>query len=103
GTFSFFAATWATMMAAMMLPSALPAVLANDREARRAPPVLFVVSYLAVWVVVGIVVFFAYRGARATQLGVLEWDRGGAYVAGAAVVAAGGVEREPRQGRGLPP
>jgi predicted metal-binding membrane protein len=95
GTFSFFAATWATMMAAMMLPSALPAVLANDREARRAPPVLFIVSYLAVWMVVGIVVFFAYRGARGAQLGFLEWDRGGAYVAGAAVVAAGIYELTP--------
>jgi len=95
GGLGWYVGIWVTMMAAMMLPSALPAVLSNDGAARRARPVLFVFSYLAVWSVVGAVVFFACRGARAAQLGFLEWDRGGAYVAGAAVVAAGIYELTP--------
>jgi predicted metal-binding membrane protein len=95
GTLSFFTATWATMMAAMMLPSALPAVLSFDRAARGVPPVLFVISYLAVWSAVGVAVFAAYRSVRAEHLGFLGWDRGGAYVAGAAVITAGIYELTP--------
>ena len=97
GSLSFFTATWATMMAAMMLPSAVPAVLAFDRSSprRTVPSVLFVVGYLAVWTAVGVAAFFAYLGVRAAHLDVLAWDRDGAYVAGAAVVAAGVYELAP--------
>jgi predicted metal-binding membrane protein len=46
---------WATMMAAMMLPSALPMILAFSQAAKRRYPApqkftsLFAFSYLAVW------------------------------------------------------
>ena len=41
GSFSFFAPTWATMMAAMMLPSVLPAVLSFDGVERAGTAALF--------------------------------------------------------------
>lgn len=49
---------WAAMMAAMMLPGALPAVL-RQRRPHEAP--LFAVSYLAVWTVVGVVAYALYE------------------------------------------
>jgi predicted metal-binding membrane protein len=58
GSFTFFLAAWVPMMAAMMLPGALPAVLRLDRA--RAVP-LFAVSYVAVWTAVGLVVYALYQ------------------------------------------
>src|SRR5262245_47699624 len=58
GGFWFFAAAWVTMMAAMMLPGAAPAVTRNTRltgTARAA--VLFTASYLAIWAVAGVVAY----------------------------------------------
>jgi predicted metal-binding membrane protein len=62
GSFGVFAAFWVPMSAAMMLPGAIPAVWKDSRADGRwhAAP-LFVVSYLAVWALVGVVVFAAYR------------------------------------------
>jgi predicted metal-binding membrane protein len=47
-------ASWAPMMAAMMLPSALPAIArrVRDRDGVLAAP-LFAGSYAGVWVLVG--------------------------------------------------
>ncbi|HEY3715822.1 MAG TPA: DUF2182 domain-containing protein [Jatrophihabitantaceae bacterium] len=62
GSFRFFTALWVSMMAAMMLPGAVPAVLRRvhvDSRARVVP--LFVGSYLATWVLVGVAVFAVYR------------------------------------------
>ena len=95
GSLTFFTATWVIMMAAMMLPSAAPAVLSFDRRAVRRvaaglwSPLLFVAGYLGVWTLVGVGAFGAYQAMSDAHLHVLEWDRGGRYVAGAAVVAAG--------------
>jgi predicted metal-binding membrane protein len=61
GSFTFFAALWVSMMVAMMLPGAAPAVLRRARAAGvRAMP-LFVGSYLAVWTLVGVAVYALYR------------------------------------------
>jgi predicted metal-binding membrane protein len=77
GSFEFFVAVWVSMMTAMMLPGAAPAVVrhahASDRV--RAVP-LFVGSYLAVWTLVGVAVFALYRPH-------------GSLAAGALVIAAG--------------
>ena len=51
------AATWAPMMAAMMLPSALPALVARRRATWA---VAFAASFLAVWIAFGAVAFVAY-------------------------------------------
>ncbi|HEY2551358.1 MAG TPA: DUF2182 domain-containing protein [Streptosporangiaceae bacterium] len=83
GSLGFFAAAWVTMMAAMMLPGAAPAIgrrAALTGTTRAAA--LFACSYLAVW---------AVAGAAAYAL-----DRPhGPAVAGAVVIAAGGYELTP--------
>jgi predicted metal-binding membrane protein len=83
GSFGFFVAVWLSMMAAMMLPGATPAVLrrAHDSGRVRAVP-LFVGSYLAVWILIGIVVYALYRPH-------------GSLAAGAVAIAAGAYEFTP--------
>jgi predicted metal-binding membrane protein len=62
GSFPFFVALWVSMMAAMMLPGATPAVLRRAHASGRVSAVpLFVGSYLAVWTLVGVVVYALYR------------------------------------------
>ena len=59
------------MMAAMMLPGAVPAILRRaGRPPRRAAP-LFAGSYLAVWAAVGLAVYALYRPHGSTAAGVL--------------------------------
>jgi len=62
GSFGFFIAVWFVMMAAMMLPSAAPAVLRSVQASGgvRAAP-LFIGSYLAIWALVGDAVYALYR------------------------------------------
>src|SRR5580700_616219 len=61
GSFGFFIAVWAAMMAAMMLPGAAPAVLRRAQAGGvRAVP-LFVGSYLAVWALAGVLVYTVDR------------------------------------------
>jgi predicted metal-binding membrane protein len=83
GSFAFFVALWTAMMAAMMLPGAVPAVLRRAHSSGRvlAAP-LFVGSYLAVWVLVGVAVFGLYRPH-------------GYALAGGLVIAAGVYELTP--------
>jgi predicted metal-binding membrane protein len=80
GSFGSFVALWVTMMAAMMLPGATPAVLrhAHGSGGVRSVP-LFVGSYLAVWTLVGVAVYALYQplgslatGAVAIAAGVYE-------------------------------
>jgi len=64
GPVSSFATTWMEMMAAMMLPSAIPLVyrFARAAEGRRARPVALAVLalvYLAVWLAFGVACYFA--------------------------------------------
>ena len=71
GPFAFFIALWVSMMAAMMLPGAAPAVLRRaDTGGVRAVP-LFVLSYLAVWTVVGVAVYALYRPHTTLAAGVI--------------------------------
>jgi len=62
GSFTFFVALWVAMMAAMMLPGTVGAVLRRARANGRVLAVpLFVGSYLAVWTLVGVAVYALYR------------------------------------------
>ena len=77
GSFAFFVALWMAMMAAMMLPGAVPAVRRRAHANGPLRAVLpFVVSYLAVWTLVGALVYTLYRPHSTA-------------VAGALVIAAG--------------
>jgi predicted metal-binding membrane protein len=58
GSLPFFVAAWVPMMAAMMLPGVLPAVLKCAR-ARTVP--LFAASYVGIWALVGLAVYGLYR------------------------------------------
>jgi predicted metal-binding membrane protein len=82
GSFTFFVVLWVSMMAAMMLPGAAPAVLrrAHATGVRAVP--LFVGSYLAVWTLVGVAVYALDRPH-------------GSFAAGALVIAAGIYELTP--------
>ena len=72
GPFGFFIASWATMMAGMMLPGAVPAVQRRVRASGRASAIpAFVGSYLAVWAVVGVVVYAVYRPHGTLAAGVV--------------------------------
>jgi predicted metal-binding membrane protein len=79
GTLGFFVAAWVPMMAAMMLPGAVPAAA---RTARASAVLLFAGSYVAVWAAAGLVVYAIYRPH-------------GAAVAGALTIAAGLYELTP--------
>jgi predicted metal-binding membrane protein len=75
GSFTFFIAVWVVMMAAMMLPGAVPAVLRRAQASGGARGVpLFIGSYLAVWAVVGVAVYALYRphGPAAAALVVIS-------------------------------
>jgi predicted metal-binding membrane protein len=83
GSFAFFAAAWVTMMAAMMLPGTVPAVVRRVQASGRLRGVpLFLGSYLAVWALAGVAVYALYRPH-------------GVVVAGAVVIAAGAYELTP--------
>jgi predicted metal-binding membrane protein len=83
GSFVLFAALWVPMMAAMMLPGAVPAVLRRAQGTARVTSVLaFTAAYLAVWALAGIVVYVLYQPH-------------GTAAAGALVIAAGVYELTP--------
>jgi predicted metal-binding membrane protein len=72
GSFAFFVAAWVPMMAAMMLPGAVPAVSRRARAEAgvRAAP-LFAASYLAVWTLAGLAVYALYEPHGRSVAGVL--------------------------------
>jgi predicted metal-binding membrane protein len=83
GSFGFFAVAWVTMMAAMMLPGAAPAVAGRARMSgtvRAALP--FAATYLSIWALAGVAAFALDRPH-------------GSLAAGAVVIAAGAYELTP--------
>jgi predicted metal-binding membrane protein len=100
GGLGWFAAGWVTMMAAMMLPSIAPMVLANARVQIGATPA-FVAGYLLTWAAVGVLGWALVEGVRSLDLGVLAWDEAGPYVAGGAILAAAIYQLSPLKNRSL--
>jgi predicted metal-binding membrane protein len=83
GSFPFFLGVWVSMMAAMMLPGALPAVSRFVRAKGRALAApLFAASYVAVWTLFGVALYALYAPH-------------GAWVAGLLTIAAGIYELTP--------
>jgi predicted metal-binding membrane protein len=83
GPFGFFAAAWVTMMAAMMLPGAAPAVARHARASGTVHAAfLFTGYYLAIWALTGLVAYGLDRPH-------------GSLAAGAVVIAAGAYELTP--------
>jgi predicted metal-binding membrane protein len=102
GGFGWFAVVWATMMAAMMLPSLVPMALAYagaSRAARAPAPTaatcVFAGAYLLTWVAAGAMAYALIQGVRGLDLSWLAWDRGGPYVAGGVILGAALYELTP--------
>jgi predicted metal-binding membrane protein len=84
-----FLVAWLAMMAAMMLPAVTPVVKLYARAAaqhRVAPLVYFVGGYVAVWMVLGVPAYVAWRALYMPLADGAVWA---GRVAGAAFVAAG--------------
>jgi predicted metal-binding membrane protein len=96
----WFAVVWVTMMAAMMLPSIAPMVLAHPRVQIGATPA-FVAGYLVTWGAVGALGYALVEGVRSLDLGFLAWDEAGPYVAGGAILAAAIYQLSPLKKRSL--
>lgn len=101
GGLGWYLGIWVTMIAAMMLPSAVRAAGHVARLGRRNPTVLFVGGYLAVWTVYGLAAYGLYHFVSSLDTGWLAWDERGPWVAGAVVVAAGIYELTPVKRRSL--
>jgi len=87
GPVKSFAAVWVAMMAAMMLPSAIPLIFefARESEGRRAWPVataLLALTYLAVWLAFGLACYAVYAAIG------MPWPNQG-WVGGVTLVLAG--------------
>src|SRR5262245_50360005 len=99
GGLGWFLGVWVTMMAAMMLPSAVPMVrvvhrVSGERPGRAAaPPAMatgaFLAGYLAAWTAFGLAAYGVVRGVEALDPAFLAWEREGPLVVGGAVAAAG--------------
>jgi len=101
GSLGWYVGVWVTMMAAMMLPSALPMVLLFDRISsertrrwsRFGSTWLFVAGYLAIWTLYGLAAFGVYRAIASLHVRFLAWDHAGPYLTGAMIVLAGAYDR----------
>jgi predicted metal-binding membrane protein len=83
GSFGIFTATWLTMMAAMMLPGAAPAIARHARMRGRLRAALqFAGSYLGIWALAGVVAYALDRPHESLAAGVV-------------VIAAGAYELTP--------
>jgi predicted metal-binding membrane protein len=98
GALGFFISTWVVMMAAMMLPSITPMVLAyrdlqrerrgHGRSANAGDTGLFLAGYLAVWTAAGLVGYALLETARSLDGGLFAWDRAGRWAATGVILAA---------------
>ena len=103
GGIAWYVGIWVTMMAAMMLPSALPMVLVFNRISRDrdrhgnayAPTWVFAAGYLVAWTLYGLAAYGLYRLVAWGDPGFLRWNRQGPIVAGVAIALAGVYELSP--------
>jgi predicted metal-binding membrane protein len=98
GPLGWFLGLWIVMMAAMMLPSAIPAVtlyahLARDRTS--LAPLFFVAGYLAVWAAAGVAAFALASAVGSVTGDVLAWERGGRWAAGTTLLLAAAYQLTP--------
>jgi predicted metal-binding membrane protein len=108
GGLGWFAVVWATMMAAMMLPSLVPMAhthASTSRQSGAAFPTarsgVFAAGYLVTWLGAGVLAYALIQGVRALDVSWLAWDRGGPYVAGGVILAAAVYELTPLKARCL--
>ena len=95
GGLGWFAVVWATMMAAMMLPSLVPMALTcagPSRKAGASSPTaascVFACGYLLTWVGAGVLAYALIQGVGSLDLSWFAWDEGGRYLAGGVILGA---------------
>ena len=100
GSLGFYLTAWVAMMAAMMLPSAAPMVVAHSMVQRRrrelgradrgvGQTLAFVTGYLVAWSAFGVVAYGLFELVRSFEIAALDWDRGGRWaLAGVLALAA---------------
>ena len=77
GSFGFFMTVWIAMMAAMMLPGAVPALVRRaETGAGSSAVALFVASYLSVWTLVGAATYPLYRPHGTAAAGIVVLGAG---------------------------
>jgi predicted metal-binding membrane protein len=84
-----FLVAWVAMMAAMMFPAVVPVVRLYSRAAARgqvAPAAVFVGGYIALWAIVGIPAYFAWRRLNEPLMDGSAWA---GRVAGVVALGAG--------------
>ena len=90
GSVGWFTGGWATMMAAMMLPSLAPTAAVFAALVRRelSRVLLFAVGYLLVWSVVGIWAYGLFELGKSLFAGSLAWDSDGRWLAAGVLALA---------------
>lgn len=101
GSLGWFAGVWATMMAAMMLPSLIPAAAEHARAARGpgsfGDTLQFASGYLLAWSAAGLITYAVIDAIRPVAPHWLAWDQGGRYLAAAVLLTAAGYELTPQK------
>jgi len=89
GSPGWFTGVWATMMAAMMLPSLAPATAAYAASVWRAPArtLLLVGGYLLVWALAGVAAYGLFELGKSLFGGSLAWHGGAGRPLAAGVLA----------------
>jgi len=105
GGVGWFVGVWVVMMAAMMFPSIAPMVLMQARiqegrraQGKRAPAgatAIFVSGYLIAWTAAGLLGYAIVEGVRLLDIGLLDWSRGGRYLAAGVLLGAAAYELTP--------
>jgi len=90
GSVGWFTGVWATMMAAMMLPSLAPAAAVFATSVRRelSRVLLFAGGYLLVWSAAGIGSYGLFELGKRVFAGSLAWHSGGRLLAAGILVLA---------------
>jgi predicted metal-binding membrane protein len=97
GSLGWFTGVWATMTAAMMLPSLAPAAAIFAASVRRelSRVLLFAAGYLLVWCVAGIGAYGLFKLGKSVFAGSLAWNSGGRWLAAGVLALAALYELTP--------
>jgi predicted metal-binding membrane protein len=97
GSLGWFTGVWATMMAAMMLPSLAPAAAVYAASVRRelSRVLLFAAGYLLVWGLAGLGAYGLFELGKHLFAGSLAWNGGGCWLAAGVLALAALYELTP--------
>jgi predicted metal-binding membrane protein len=98
GTLGWFTGSWVLMMAAMMLPSIAPGLLAYvtlTRGAGSSRGLPFAGGYLLAWTAAGLLAYGLFELGKGLLAGDLAWHGGGRWLSGALLVLAAAYQFTP--------